>query len=57
MSDADILIVAGLVVLAMGLGWYIAGGPVALIAGGTVGFLLGLFGQLAEQRSDDGGDE
>lgn len=56
MSDADILIVAGLVALAAGLGWYIAGGPFALIIGGTVGFLLGVFGQLAEQRSD-GSDE
>jgi hypothetical protein len=55
-SDADILIVAGLVALAAGLGWYIAGGPFALIIGGTVGFLLGVFGQLAEQRSD-GSDE
>lgn len=56
MSDADILIVASLVAVAFGLGWF-ASGAVALgvVAGGVVGFLLGVFGQLAEQRNDGGG--
>lgn len=55
MSDADILIVASLMALAFGLGWFAAGLPIGFVAAGTVGFLLGVFGQLAEQR-DQGGD-
>lgn len=56
MSDADILIVASLMAVAFGLGWF-ASGAVALgvVAAGVVGFLLGVFGQLAEQRNDDSG--
>ena len=55
MSDADILIVASLMALAFGLGWFAAGMPIGFVAAGTVGFLLGVFGQLAEQRNDDSG--
>ena len=58
MSDADILIVASLVAVAFGLGWF-ASGAVALgvVAAGLVGFLIGVFGQLAEQRDDSGGGQ
>jgi len=57
MSDADILIVASLMAVAFGLGWY-ASGAVALgvAVAGVVGFLLGVFGVMAEQR-DQGGDQ
>lgn len=57
MSDADILIVASLMAVAFGLGWYASGAlPLGLVAAGVVGFLLGVFGVMAEQRNQ-GGDQ
>ncbi len=57
MSDADILIVASLMAVAFGLGWYASGAvALGLAAAGVVGFLLGVFGVMAEQR-DQGGDQ